>query len=259
MTYDFIETEIRYRKGIITLNRPDKRNAMNKQVVEELTLAFAMMEDDQEVKVVILRSEGEVFSAGADLAYLRQLQEHTYEENLEDSKYLKDLFLKIYKLNKPVIAAVQGHAIAGGCGLISVCDFVIASSKAKFGYTEVRIGFIPALVMVFLVRKIGEAKARELLLGGKLIKARKAQKYGIVNRVCKTERLEVEVQSLADDLILNNSAASMSLVKEMMGRVQDMPLHEALDYASEMNAKARSTEDCKKGLNSFLNKISIEW
>jgi methylglutaconyl-CoA hydratase len=143
----------------LTLNRPEKRNALSPEIITELKNAFDKAEQDASVKVVVLKANGESFCAGADLNYLQQLQNFSYEENLADSQHLKELFLKIYTLKKVVIAQVQGHALAGGCGLATVCDFTFAVPEAKFGYTEVRIGFIPALVAVFLIRKIGEQKA----------------------------------------------------------------------------------------------------
>jgi methylglutaconyl-CoA hydratase len=158
-----------------------------------------------------------------------------------------------------VIAQVHGHAIAGGCGLAIVCDIVFASNTANFGYTEVRIGFLPALAMVFLVRKIGEGRARELLLGGSLIEAVTAQQYGLINYVTSEEDLESAVLAYADKLLVKNSSTSMGMTKKLMNQIMSMPLDEALDLAAEMNTTARSTEDCKKGLEAFLNKETIMW
>ena len=255
----YIKYEIRERIGYITLARSEKRNALNDEVVEELSQVFDQAEKDKEVKVIILRAEGKVFCAGADLGYLQQLQKNTFDENLEDSSKLKDLFLKIYTLKKVVIAQIQGHAIAGGCGLAAVCDFAFTVPEAKFGYTEVKIGFIPAIVMVFLVRKIGDGKARELLLGGNLIDSRIAMSYGIVNWVVESDSLEKEVYDFASNLISNNSAQSLEFTKDMIANVQDMKLREALDYAARKNAEARESDDCKRGIMAFLNKEEIMW
>jgi methylglutaconyl-CoA hydratase len=259
MEYAFIKTQISDRKGTIILNRPDKKNALNANVVMELKDAFSQLQQSKDVKVIILRASGTVFSAGADLAYLQLLQKNSYEDNLKDSNHLKELYLQIYTSQKPVIAQVQGHAIAGGCGLAAVCDFVFSSNTANFGYTEVRIGFIPALVMVFLLRKIGEGRAKELLLGGNLIDAVTAQQYGLINYITTSEDLEPAVESFADALVTKNSASSMRMTKEMITGIGSMSLDQALTYAAEMNAKARSTEDCKKGIEAFLNKESLMW
>ncbi|MCF6353026.1 MAG: enoyl-CoA hydratase-related protein [Cyclobacteriaceae bacterium] len=254
----FVTYTSKNRVGYITLNRPEKRNALNFNVVAELKEAFAIANTDTNCKVIILKAEGDAFCAGADLAYLEQLQQNTYDENLADSNHLKELFLQIYTLPKVVIAAIQGHAIAGGSGLASVCDYAFSVSHAKFGYTEVRIGFIPAIVMVFLIRKVGEHKAKDLLLSGRLITAQEAAKYGIITKVINDD-LGQEVNDFAQELITKNSAQSMTLTKQMIADVQNLTLEDGLDLAVEQNAKARATEDCKKGIASFLKKESINW
>ncbi len=247
------------RIAYITLNRPEKRNAFSRQLVSELKEAFAAAAADDAIKVVILRAEGKVFCAGADLDYLQNLQGLSYEENLEDSTYLKELYLQIYRLPKVVIAQVQGHAIAGGCGLATVCDWVIAVPEAKFGYTEVKIGFIPAIVMVFLLRKIGEGRAKELLLSGDLISAEKAMQFGFVNEIIPAENLQQRVRELAEHLCTSNSAQAMAATKQMIADVPSMTLEEALAHAAAQNAAARATPDCKRGIAAFLSKESLAW
>ncbi|HAC23901.1 MAG TPA: methylglutaconyl-CoA hydratase, partial [Cytophagales bacterium] len=148
--------------GYITLNRPDKRNALSPELIKALSEAFDRATRDEQAKVIVLKANGEAFCSGADLAFLQQMQAFSEEENYQDSSRLKELFLKIYTLPKVVIAQVQGHALAGGCGLATVCDFTFAVPQARFGYTEVKIGFVPAIVMVFLLRKLGEQKAKQL-------------------------------------------------------------------------------------------------
>ncbi|MBS1490675.1 MAG: enoyl-CoA hydratase/isomerase family protein [Bacteroidetes bacterium] len=251
--------EVKERIGYITLNRPEKRNALSREMVSELQQTFSMAEEDQTVKVVVLRAKGDAFCAGADLQSLKQMQTNSLEENLADSNQLKELFLKIYQLKKIVIAEVQGHALAGGCGLTTVCDFVWAVPEAKFGYTEVRIGFVPALVLVFLIRKIGEQKARHLLLSGELYPAREAQQWGLCHEVVSPEALSDSVFSFAQKLIKNNSGHSMLTTKKMIDAVQGMSLLEALQYAATQNAEARASADCKKGISAFLNKEKISW
>jgi len=157
---NFITYHCEERIGTITINRPEKRNALNFEIVQELKIALEMAANDADCKVIVLRAEGKAFCAGADLEYIQTLQNNTFEENLQDSGHLRELFQQIYLHEKVIIAQIQGHALAGGCGLASVCDFSFAVPEAKFGYTEVKIGFVPAIVMVFLIRKIGEAKAR---------------------------------------------------------------------------------------------------
>jgi methylglutaconyl-CoA hydratase len=247
------------RMGVITLNRPEKRNALSFGLVSEVKKALKDAEEDSEVSIIIIRAAGEVFCSGADLASLQELLTNTYEENLSDSLHLKELYQQIYTLKKIVIAQVQGHALAGGCGLATVCDFSFAVPEATFGYTEVKIGFIPAIVMIFLLRKIGEANARPLLLSGKRITAEEAVKIGLINYITDRKNLERDVHQFALDLIKNNSMHATMLTKQMIAQVQNLSFDKALEYAAEMNAGARMSDDCIKGINAFLNKTKVNW
>ncbi len=254
-----ILTQIENRIGFITLDRPEKRNALGPQLVKELTQAFSEMEKDDNVKVVVLRANGKTFCAGADLAYLQDLQNFSYEENLEDSLRLKTLFDKIYEFPKVVIAEVQGHAIAGGAGLMSVCDFAFSVPEALFGYTEVRIGFIPALVSVYLQEQLGGARTQGLLLSGELISAEKAKAIGLLNEVFPNEDLSEKVRSFADELIEKNSKNSMAKTKELLRSLDRDNRQRNLQLAAEMNAKGRAHEDCVYGISSFLSKQKPQW
>ena len=259
MEEQFVNYSVADRIATITLDRPEKRNALNAQVVTELQNAFTRAADDDGAKVIVLAAAGEAFCAGADLAYLQELQQNTYEENLADSMHLKKLFHQIYTHPKVVIARVQGHAIAGGCGLATVCDFSFTVPEAMFGYTEVRIGFIPAIVKVFLLRKIGEGKAKELLLSGELITAERAIGMGLINEMVPAEALNDRVNEFAAMLVKKNSGQSMTFTKQMIAQVQEMPLEEGLNHAAAQNAKARASEDCQKGIAAFLNKEKPSW
>ncbi|MCU0417007.1 MAG: enoyl-CoA hydratase-related protein [Cytophagaceae bacterium] len=255
-----ILVEKKNRIGYIIINRPEKRNALNDATVTELKEAFTTFESDDEVKIIILKATGNAFCAGADLEYLTQLESNSYEDNLADSTHLMELYYTIYQLKKVVIAQVHGHALAGGCGLVSVCDFSFSVPEANFGYTENRIGFVPAIVMIFLIRKIGEAKAREMLLSGNVIKASQAVQYGLVTSLVDAEEdLEKTVEDFAQHLVIHNASSSMATTKIMLAQIQDKPLLEALRYAAKMNAKTRSSEDCRKGIHAFLNKENIKW
>ncbi len=255
----YVQYTIDNRIGYIILNRPEKRNALNHEFVTELKKAFMLAEANPEVKVIVLKAEGDSFCAGADLEYLQSMQQFTLEENLKDSTHLMELFKLVYGLTKVVIAQVQGHALAGGCGLVSVCDFSFSVPEANYGYTESRIGFVPAIVMVFLIRKIGEGRAKELLLTGLPITAKDAKEFGIINWIVEEKNLEDAVHEFAQKLCRNNSASSMQLTKQMIGEIQSLPLDEALRYACKKNAEARDSEDCKKGIDAFLNKKKLEW
>jgi methylglutaconyl-CoA hydratase len=247
------------RVAYITLNRPEKRNALNHQLVSELKEAFEKANQDSNVKAVILKATGEAFCAGADLSYLRELQGFSYEENLADSNHLKELLHQIYTLKKVVIAQIEGDALAGGAGLTSCCDFCFSVPHARFGYTEVKIGFIPAIVMVFLLRKIGPAKAKELLLAGNLITADVALSIGLINHIYEPATINSQVSEFAIKLIESNSSNSMMITKQMLAEIPMMKLEDALDYACRMNATARSSDDCKAGINAFLKKEKIKW
>lgn len=251
--------EVRDRIGYITLNRPEKRNALNPQLVNELKETFSLAESDHKVKVIVLKANGQAFCAGADLAYLKILQSNTFQENLADSNHLASLFYQLYTLKKVIVAQVHGHAIAGGAGLAAVCDFVFAVPEAMFGYTEVKIGFLPALVSIFLLRKVGETKAKELLLTGELINALQAQNIGLINDVFPANKLEERVNEFALNLCKKTSATSLELTKKLISQVQTMELEESLKLAAQYNAEARDTIDCKKGIAAFLNKEQITW
>lgn len=259
MIMSLVDYHVKDRVAFITLNRPEKRNALNHELVAELKEAFDRAADDAQAKVIVLKANGEAFCAGADLEYLQKLQKFSFEENLQDSNHLKDLFLKIYTHPKIVIAQVQGHALAGGCGLATVCDFVASVPTAKFGYTEVKIGFIPAIVTVFLLRKLGEAKSKEMLLSGELFSAEKVLQMGLINYVVETDKLDSHVLQLASKLVETNSAESMKLTKRMIAEIPSKSVDEALRYAAEMNAQARGSEDCKRGIAAFLNKEKLSW
>lgn len=252
-------TKVTDRIGYITLNRPEKRNALSPDLISGLKEAFEEMGDRDDVKVIILRAIGKAFCAGADLSYLQAMQNYTFEENLEDSNKLKDLFSLIFTLPKVVIAQVQGHALAGGCGLVTVCDFGFSVPEALFGYTEVKIGFVPAIVSVFLREQIGGAKTQELLLSGGLITAAKASELGLITEVVGDDSLEKEVEGFAQKLIQHNSGFSMGQTKKLLRALSQSSRENGLKLAAEMNAAARSHEDCIKGISSFLNKTEPNW
>ena len=239
--------------------RAEKRNALNPQLIQELKIAFETAENDETCKAIVLQAQGKVFCAGADLKYLQSLQSFSHQENIADSSSLMQLFKQIYNLKKVVLAKIQGHAIAGGCGLASVCDLSIASDDAKFGYSEIKIGFIPAIVSVFLLRKIGESKTKELLLTGKTISATEAVSIGLINQVVNRDILDDTVQNIAEKLCYQASQQSLENTKKLIANLQNMTLEDGLNFAVEENAKARVNEDCKKGVKSFLNKENINW
>ncbi|TCD04194.1 enoyl-CoA hydratase/isomerase family protein [Pedobacter frigidisoli] len=247
------------RIATITINRPEKRNALNPQLIAELTETFIRASEDDLVKVVILKANSGTFSAGADLEYLQQLQHNTFEENVADSNNLKKLFTTIYYLPKVVIAQVEGHAIAGGCGLATICDIVFATPESNFGYTEVKIGFVPAIVSCFLKQKVNETIAKELLLTGKTFSAEKALQYNLINYVTNSSEIHLTVKEFALNLCRGSSGNSLMITKQLINQTTNPLLEKSLEFAVQINARVRESEDFKKGITSFLNKEKINW
>ena len=250
---------VRSENGVqtITLNRPEKRNALSPAVIEELTMALYDAEHC-ECGVIILTGAGSAFCAGLDLEHLQTLEAHTHEENRRDSENMAKVLRTLYEFPKPVIAAVNGPAIAGGMGLATIPDFTLAVPEAKFGYTEVKIGFIPAIVASFLLRQIGEKRTRELLLTGKLIKAQEALNLGLVTQVVPAEELMQSAQALAQCL-LQNSPQAMTAVKRLLAKHARHRLDDELEEAIRANAMQRSTEDFKEGVRAFLERRKADW
>ncbi|MBZ0199072.1 MAG: enoyl-CoA hydratase/isomerase family protein [Ignavibacteriaceae bacterium] len=238
--------------GIITLNRPEKRNALHPKLVEQLKNKLTELSNDKTLSSIIITGSGKSFCAGADLAYLNNLQNYSSIENEKDSELLAELFLMIYNFPVPVIAAVNGSAIAGGCGLATVCDFIIADEKnAKFGYSEVKIGFVPAIVSIFLIKKIGEGKTKALMLSGEIIDAVRGERIGMVDIL--TDDVLKAGLALAARLEIN-SVQSMRMTKNMINLISGMSVETAVDYCVRLNAVSRSSEDFRNGLQKFLNK-----
>jgi len=255
-----ITYSIKQNLGIISLNCPEKQNALDDQIVSELAQAFTQAQRDSNIKAVILRAEGDSFCLGFDLPYIQRISKYDFNQNLQDSTDFMKLLQQIYTLRKPVIALIQGPALAVGCGLATVCDFIIAAREtAKFGYTEVQVGFIPAIILIFLVRRIGEGKARELILNGDIFSADEACKLGLINKTVPAIELDKAGICFANELITKNSSTSMGLIKELFARVHGMSTSDALDYATHLNALIRMTDDCKKGIEALLNEKTIKW
>jgi methylglutaconyl-CoA hydratase len=241
----------------ITLNRPDKRNAISPVMIDELLAALDEIEAGPS-RVAILTGSGKAFCAGMDLSALSALAGYSIEQNLEDSQRMARLFRRLYFFPKPLIAAVNGPAIAGGTGIATMCDFTLAVPEAKFGYTEVKIGFIPALVSVFLRRQIGEKRARDLLLTGRVFDAAEALALGLVTEVVPAERLLTRAHELADSL-LQCSPTSLQRTKLLLRRCAEVEIDREIELAVQENAAIRSTADFKEGLAAFLEKRPPNW
>ena len=241
----------------ITLNRPDKRNAMSAAMIAELQTALDEIEKSH-VRVGILTGAGRAFCAGMDLEMLAAIAQQSPVENQEDSRRMAKIFRRIWSFPRPLIAAVNGAALAGGCGIATLCDFTLAVPEAKFGYTEVKIGFLPAIVSVFLTRQIGEKKARDLLLTGRVVEAAEAKELGLVNEIVAAENLLARSKELAEVLI-SASPASLARAKRLLTTAAAASVDADLERAVLENARIRCTSDFQEGLASFLEKRKPVW
>jgi methylglutaconyl-CoA hydratase len=256
---NFQTLQLAYNAGVatITLNRPDKRNAISYELIQDLLSAFAEVAKSPAL-VMILTGAGKAFCSGMDLENLKALMGRTPEQSLEDSKIMAQLFRTLYDFPKPTIAAVNGAAVAGGTGLATLCDFTLAVPEAKFGYTEVRIGFVPAIVSTFLLRQLGEKIARDLLLTGRLFDAQEAQRIGLVSEVVPADALMKRARELATQL-MENSPASLLYTKRLLSSAARAALDAQIDAAVHENAAIRSTPDFREGISSFLEKRKPKW
>lgn len=244
--------------ALLTLNRPETRNALGPELVALLLAKLGELEEDGETRAVVITGKGSAFCAGADLATLKSLQSATAQENDLDCAALKTLYRRMVTSSLPLVAAVNGPALAGGCGLASLCDIVIASQSAVFGYPEVRIGFVAAMVLVFLSRQVGERLARELLLTGKTLNAEEARGAGFVSRVVPNGDLLDEAIKTASK-VASNAPSAVALTKELLWHTSGLPVGEALEVASRLNVYARSNPEMREGLTAFFEKRKPQW
>lgn len=237
----------------VTLNRPDKRNALNQELIASLKDALRRASENPEVKAIVLAGAGSDFCSGADLAALQQIATASVEENLDDARSLMELFVLIRSVRPPVVAAVRGRALAGGCGLATACDLVLASRSSRFGYPEVKIGFVPAMVLAVLRRNVSEKRAFELVTLGAEINATEAASLGLINQVLDDEAFEDEVDAFVQQF-LKTSSSAVALTKRLLYRTDAMSFEDALQFGMDENVIARMSADCKKGIERFLKK-----
>ncbi len=240
----------------ITLNRPDKRNAISYELIDDLTAA--LKKAAASAQVMILTGAGSAFCAGMDLENLKQLIGRSDEQNLKDSQTMAGLFRALYDFPKPSIAAVNGAALAGGTALATLCDFTLAVPEARFGYTEVRVGFVPGIVSSYLISNVGEKRARDLLLTGRLFGAEEAYRLGLVNEVVEPDRLMHRAHELARQL-LENSPASLRVTKRLLSEYTKEQFDQQVARAVKDNAAIRQTADFKEGVSAFLEKRKPRW
>ena len=237
----------------ITLNRPEKRNALNEALIAGLKNALRKASDDAAVRAVVISGAGSDFCSGADLASLQKIADGSVAENAVDARSLLDLFVLMRQVQIPVVAAVRGKALAGGCGLASACDIVLASASARFGYPEVKIGFVPAMVMAILRRNVSEKRAFELITRGAEIDAAEAKRFGLVNQVYGDEDFDAEVTTYLGGFE-KMSRSAVALTKTLLYQMDGMSFGDALKTGADVNVIARLTEDCQQGIAQFLKK-----
>jgi len=257
MNYPTIQLAFEEQVAILTLNRPEKRNAISFELIDDLVRGLEQVAKS-EAMVLVLTGAGKAFCSGMDLDNLKGLLGRTPEQNLQDSQTMVQLFRSLYEFPKVTIAAVNGPAIAGGTGLALLCDFTLAVPESKFGYTEVRIGFVPAIVSTFLLRQVGEKQARDLLLTGRIFGAEEALRLGLINEIVSPENLLGRARQLAAS-VMENSPSSLRATKQLLTDHARMEINAHIDAAVRENAAIRQTADFREGISAFLEKRKPVW
>ncbi|MFC2156766.1 enoyl-CoA hydratase/isomerase family protein [Acidobacteriota bacterium] len=243
----------------VTLNRPQVHNAFNAFMIDELNSLFDEVKGDSNIRVVVMTGKGKSFCAGADLNWMREIVEYSFDQNLKESLNLAELMQKIYALPKPTIAMVNGAAIGGGTGFVSACDIAVACDDARFGLSEVKIGLVPAAISPFVVRKIGESKAREYFLTGRRITAQRALDIGLINDIVAMDRLRDKVDELIQHL-LSSGPEALASCKELLFKVPRLRnTSEVKEFTARMIANLRVSEEGQEGMAAFLEKRKPKW
>jgi len=255
-------TTVKYRKdgpiGRVSFCRPEIHNAFNGTVIKEMSHLFGELAKDDDLRVVLLTGEGKSFCAGADLNWMREVISQSFEENLAESNALADLFYQIYTFRRPVVGRINGAAIGGGTGFVAVCDIAIAARSARFSFSEVKIGVVPACIGPYVIRKMGEGKARELFITGERMSADRAFEVGLVNKVVDDDQLDGEVDNLVQT-ILTSGPEAVAMAKKLVGEVPLMSPDKFKPFTAEMIARLRVSDEGQEGMDAFLNKRKPNW
>ncbi|HDL02067.1 MAG TPA: enoyl-CoA hydratase/isomerase family protein [candidate division Zixibacteria bacterium] len=244
--------------GNIIFNRPKIHNAFNSLVIDEMLQLFDLLEKDSDLRVIVITGEGKSFCAGADLNWMRSVVNQSFEENLIESNRLAELFYKVYSFKLPVIGKINGAAIGGGTGFVAVCDIAIAAESAKFSFSEVKIGVVPACIGPYVIKKMGEGKARELFITGERMLAKRAFEVGLVNKFVEDDKLDSAVDELVHTIISSGPEA-VSMAKKLVSEVPSMSPEQFKPYTAEMIAKLRISDEGQEGMDAFLNKRKPKW
>lgn len=258
MPYTTLELITDKHLARVTFNRPEIHNAFNATVITEMRDVFIKLAHDPDIRAIILTGAGKSFCAGADLNWMRGVISQSYEQNLAESNALADLFYQMYTCPTPIIGRINGAAIGGGTGFVCVCDIAIAARSAKFSFSEVKIGVVPACIGPYVIRKIGEGRARELFITGERIDADRACGLGLVNRVVDDEQLDSEVYALVQ-AIISSGPQAVACAKELVSRVPQMSPEQFRPYTAELIAKLRISPEGQEGMDAFLNKRKPNW
>lgn len=253
-----IKYQFRQNVAWVTLNRPEIHNAFNETMIDELLELYKEIGEMSNVRVVVITGEGKSFCAGADLNWMGGVIKYSYEQNLNESLQLAELFYTMYALPKPTIAMVNGVAIGGGAGMVAVNDFVIASDQAKFSFSEVKLGLVPACISPYIIRRVGENRSRELFLSGERIDAQKAFTFGFVNQVVPPEKLEAAVKQQIDQLLTSGPRA-LEICKDLLEKVPQFSLEQAKKYTAEAIAELRVSDEGQEGMKAFFEKRKPKW
>jgi methylglutaconyl-CoA hydratase len=258
MSYQTISLTLDNKTARVSLNRPEVRNAFNGLMLAELREVFLGLRDKEDVRVVVFTGSGTSFCAGADLNWMRQVKDYTYEENLKDSLVLAECLYAIYSCPKPVLGRINGPAIGGGTGMVAVCDIAIASGAAQFSFSEVKIGVVPACISPYVVRKMGEGICREFFLTGERLTAERARQAGLVNQVVPPESLDEAVRERVDQL-LSSGPEALKVCKDLLEKVSSLPFAEARTYTAEVIARLRQSPEAQEGMAAYLEKRKPGW
>lgn len=258
MNFETITCKVENRVARVNFNRPEVHNAFNDTMIKELTEVFQDIKTRKDIRVVVLTGEGKSFCAGADINWMKRVKDYSYEDNLKESLELAKLFYLIYSLPNPVLGRINGSAIGGGTGFVAVCDIAIASMEAKFSFSEVKIGLVPACISPYVVRKCGEGRAREFFLTGERLLAQQACESGLVNQIVPLGELDTTVNSLIAQL-LSSGPNAIAICKDLLEKVSILNFEELQKYTAEVIAGLRNSEEGQKGMQAFLEKRKPEW
>lgn len=256
--YQTIKLEYRDRVARVTLNRPQVRNAFNDIMISEMTDAFKTINNNDDLRVVVLTGEGQSFCAGADLNWMKGVINYTYEENLKDSLNLSDMFHFMFNCPLPTIARVNGTAIGGGTGMVAVCDIVIASEKAVFSLSEVKLGLVPACISPYVIRRLGDKNCREFFLTGERLTAQKALTAGLVNQVVPDDQLDKTVEERVRQLISSGPDA-LTWCKQLLLNAPAIPENDVGKYTAEIITRLRMSDEGQEGMKAFFEKRKPKW